>query len=83
MTVAVHYRILRDRSHRDDDALIAPIVVHGAVWYCGACGEDNQDDDVFCWYCTAPMGSWVCDCGRRNGKGDGECSECGREKPEE
>lgn len=50
-------------------------------WNCLVCGYRNTDE--FCVECSQRRGSWLCDCGRMNGKGDTECSDCGRAKPEE
>lgn len=73
----MHFRILRDRSNRDGDALIVRI-----GWDCGVCAEENDPDDRFCWQCSAERGDWLCGCGRLNRKTDRECSDCGREKSE-
>lgn len=77
------HRVVLDRSHRDGDAMIG--VAHTVVpWYCGVCGEDNTDDDRFCWWCRADNGEWLCEkCGRRNRKIDEDCTECGTPKPED
>jgi transcription elongation factor Elf1 len=76
----MHWRIVRDRGHRDGDALIAPVV--DTTWDCPVCGEENVERAT-CWQCTAERTDWVCPCGRKNRKGDTECSDCGSERPEE
>lgn len=80
----LRYRIHHDREHRDGlDDMIAPVIVPGAIWYCGACGEDNEDGDVGCWYCRTERGDWMCsEDGHKNPKGADECEECGRERPD-
>lgn len=78
----VRYRILRDLSSRDGDAMIAPVLVRGEPWICG-CGTTNTDDWGNCLYCNTQRGDWVCDCGRKNRKADEECSECGTAKPDD
>ena len=80
--MSIHYRILRDRSSRDDDAMIAPVVVHGAPWVC-ACGTTNDDDWDNCMYCNVRRGDWNCDrCGHLNPKREDACEGCGYDKPE-
>ncbi len=78
----IHYHIARDRSSRDDDAMIVPIYVAGEPWRCAIDGEENNDDWARCKFCNQERGAWICDCGRKNGKGDDECSECGNPRPD-
>lgn len=78
------FRIIRDREHRDDDAMIAPIYREGPPWYCLVCCSQNEEHRGRCGYCNLPKGDWSCDqCGRKNLKADTECPECGTSKPDD
>ena len=78
----LRYRILRDLSNRDGDAMIVPYIVAGETWACGICSEESGEDDRACWFCHNTRGDYVCDCGHKNPKDAQECESCGREKPE-
>lgn len=77
-----HFRILRDRGHRDDDALIAPCH-EWKPWDCLVCLHTIDDGGLFCPICSAERGDWLCErCGHKNKKRSPECEECGTPKPE-
>lgn len=77
-------RIHSYRDSRDGDVLISRHWTKGDVWDCACCGEENDEDDRFCWWCRAEKGEYVCErCGHRNKRDSTECEECGVERPDE
>ena len=82
----IRLRIQRDRSHRDDDAMIVPVIVPGTKWSCLACGfhDNDEDEDRFCGWCKSERGDWLCErCGHKNPKREDDCEGCGHPRPED
>ena len=80
----LRYRIVRDRSHRDDDVMIVPVYTEGPPWRCAIDGEENGDDWGRCMFCNHERGTWRCNsCDHLNPDRADECEGCGNQKPED